>query len=180
MTDQTDHQVVVGVDGSPASIAALGWAAQAAEERGAALCVVGVDPDVHDHFGSYLWGTSSRDERMTALDTALTVLIEQVLGAARAATVRRQVEEGRPGEVLARVADKADLLVIGSRRVEADEAPRPVLRACLQHATCPVVVVNEAGQRPIACRPTGRLSSAVPARAGPAAEASTAMSPVRS
>ena len=147
MADRPVCRVVVGVDGSPASVAALRWAAQAAQERGATLCVVGVDPDVHDRLGSYVWGTSSREERMAALDKALAIVIEEVLGTSPAVTVHRQLEEGRPGEVLARVADKAELLVIGSRRVDADESLRPVLRACLQHATCPVVVVNEADRR---------------------------------
>ena len=146
MADHPDCRVVVGVDGSPASIAALRWAAQAARERAATLCVVGVDPDVHDETGGYLWGPSDRQQRLDALDRFLSSAIAEVLGESAAVPIHRQLEQGRPGEVLARVADKAELLVIGSRRVDADQPLRPVLRACIQHATCPVVVVTDTGR----------------------------------
>lgn len=147
MASDRDCRVVVGVDGSAASIAALRWAAQAAMERGVPLCVVGVDPDVHDSTGPYLWQQSRPEDRLAALHDTLVVAVTRALGPEPGIEVSRQVERGRPGEVLARVADKADLLVLGSRRVDADERLRPVLRACIQLATCPVVVVSDSAGR---------------------------------
>jgi len=143
MASDRDCRVVVGVDGSSASIAALRWAAQAAIEREVPLCVVGVDPDVHDSTGPYLWQQSRPEDRLAALRDTLAMAITTALGPEPGLEVSQQVERGRPGEVLARVADKADLLVIGTRRVAADEPLRPVLRACIQFATCPVVVVTD-------------------------------------
>jgi len=143
MASDRDCRVVVGVDGSPASIAALRWAAQAARERVVPLCVVGVDPDVHDSTGPYLWQQSPPQHRLAALQDTLAVAVTTALGPEPDLEVSQQVERGRPGEVLARVAEKAELLVIGSRRVDADQPLRPVLRACIQLATCPVVVVSD-------------------------------------
>ncbi|HKA69895.1 MAG TPA: universal stress protein [Actinomycetes bacterium] len=147
MASDRDCRVVVGVDGSAASIAALRWAAQAATERDVPLCVVGVDPDVHDSTGPYLWQQSRPEDRLAALHDTLAVAVTTALGPEPDIKVSQQVEPGRPGEVLARVADKADLLVLGSRRVDADEPLRPVLRACIQLATCPVVVVADGADR---------------------------------
>jgi nucleotide-binding universal stress UspA family protein len=143
MASDRDCRVVVGVDGSRASIAALRWAAQAAIEREVPLCVVGVDPDVHDSIGPYLWQRSRPEDRLAALRDTLAVALATALGPEPGVEVSQRVERGRPGEVLARVADQAELLVLGSRRVDADEPLRPVLRACIQLATCPVVVVTD-------------------------------------
>jgi nucleotide-binding universal stress UspA family protein len=146
MASDRDCRVVVGVDGSPASIAALRWASQAAIEREVPLCVVGVDPDVHHAAGPYLWQSSRPEDRLAALCDTLEGAVSAALGPEPGVEVSQQVERGRPGEVLARVADKADLLVIGSRKMDADEPLRPVLRACIQLATCPVVVVSETAE----------------------------------
>ena len=142
MASDRDCRVVVGVDGSRASIAALRWAAGAALEREVPLCVVGVDPDVHES-GPYLWQRSDPEDRLAALRDTLAVAVTTALGPEPAVEVSQLVKRGRPGEVLARIADQADLLVLGTRRVEADEPLRPVLRACIQLATCPVVVVTD-------------------------------------
>ncbi|HEX2499473.1 MAG: universal stress protein [Actinomycetes bacterium] len=146
MASDRDCRVVVGVDGSPASIAALRWAAQAAIERAVPLCVVGVDPDVHDSAGPYLWQSSRPEDRLAALRDTLAAAVNAALGSDPALEVTQQAERGRPGEVLARVADKAELLVIGTRKLDADEPLRPVLRTCIQLATCPVVVVSETAE----------------------------------
>ena len=75
MASDRDCRVVVGVDGSLASIAALRWAAQTAMERVVPLCVVGVDPDVHDSTGPYLWQQSPPQHRLAALQDTLAVAV---------------------------------------------------------------------------------------------------------
>jgi nucleotide-binding universal stress UspA family protein len=69
--------------------------------------------------------------------------------------VAGMVVEGRPGDVLGRAADGADLLVVGSHGDSQVHlaALGPVAAACVRGAICPVVVI-----------PTARSSSTSAAR----------------
>jgi nucleotide-binding universal stress UspA family protein len=96
--------VVVGVDGSEASKAALAWATLQAEFLGATLVAVnswgpiypvGVDPE-----------EKARQE--------LTKVLVQVLGTDRAAAVRLVLSPDAPGHLLVQEAVDAEALVIGS------------------------------------------------------------------
>ncbi|MCF6509661.1 universal stress protein [Blastococcus sp. MG754426] len=139
--------VVVGVDGSPASAAALRGAAAEAGRLGAELEVV---------------AAFERDGRWTALDAAAVSAFEGIRadiargaarmvqdalaalpgGAARPA-VRTSVVEGAPAEVLADRAARAVLLVLGSRgRGGVRGLLGSVALRCLSTARCPVLVLH--------------------------------------
>ena len=136
------HQIVVGVEETPSSAAALRWAARFARLTGQTLRVVhtwtlpsGGMPTAPD---PYLV-TAITDARARA-----TRFVEDSLGAEET-SVRwvLDVDEGRPGPVLARRSQDASLLVVGTgehtgvRRLFEGS----VSHYCLSHATCPVVAV---------------------------------------
>jgi hypothetical protein len=63
--------------------------------------------------------------------------------------------QGVPERVLVEQSASADLLVIGSAAGPVGERPiGPVVRACLSHAHCPVVVVGPEGPRGLFRHPT--------------------------
>jgi nucleotide-binding universal stress UspA family protein len=139
--EQTFDHLVVGVDGSPASDAALEWALAEAELRRARLTVL--------HAWWYTYGgapesTVARD--LTRLDAAL--VLEPAMERARAATaapVSGRLEENEAAPALVTESSTADLIVVGSR---GRGAFRTVLFGSVAHAvsarsTCPVVVVRE-------------------------------------
>jgi nucleotide-binding universal stress UspA family protein len=135
--------IVVGVDGSPASVAALRWAASMAAAQHRELVAVGVwEP--HPMASYAPAATPHADEREQA-EHALTVAVSDVVAAVPAVKVRQVPEAGLPARVLLRQAEGAELLVLGSHRHSAAFSPAagPVALACLRGAHCPVVVVGE-------------------------------------
>ena len=140
--------IVVGVDGSPASLEALRWALAEAAARGARLRAV--------HAWSHPFVTSPLGAVVPALDPGTLAelagvargRLEEALAAAGAAASGVQVEpdavEGGPAEVLLDAAQSAELLVVGSRGLGGFEGLLlgSVSRRCSQHASCPVVIVR--------------------------------------
>ncbi|MFH8337406.1 universal stress protein [Streptomyces sp. AM6-12] len=140
-------RVVVGVSGSPGSLAALGRAAAEARSRGAELWPV------------LAWEPPEGDLAARRFPAAATVVPEwerlageRLLGALRAVfggastglPGAARVARGAPGPVLVRLADRdTDLLVIGAGgRGRLRRALWPsVSRYCLARATCPVLTV---------------------------------------
>ena len=130
--------VVVGVDGSEASKAALAWATLQAEFLGATLVAVnswgpiypvGVDPE-----------EKARQE--------LTKVLVQVIGADRAAAARLVLSPDAPEHLLVAEAGDAHVLVIGSHGHGHATLTGALLGSvseyCIRHATCPVVVIRAA------------------------------------
>ncbi len=133
--------IVVGVDGSEASKAALQWSARQAELTQAALeVVIAWRPPVT--YG-YAVDTSDVDFEAKARET-VNRLVDEVLGADTPVSVTTQVIRGHPAPVLIEAADRADLLVVGSR---GHGAFKEMLLGstslhCVHHANCPVLVVR--------------------------------------
>jgi len=141
--------VVVGVDGTEGSLAALQWAVAEAAAHRAPLCVVHVlDPRVHRR------ATYARPRSDANVLCDRTVEAEGLLARALAeshapADVRRLFEIGNPAEALITAAQGARMLVLGHtpRRLREPDDPYqgPALgvtaRACVVHVGCPVVVV---------------------------------------
>jgi nucleotide-binding universal stress UspA family protein len=145
------EHIVVGVDGSTASRAALRWAADLAHRLGAGLEVVQVwhyPPDLHEwdampsNYG-YLPMVPPAERVELGVHDDLAATVAEVLGPKPVCAVRQRVIEGHPGRVLADVADGATLLVVGrcGHGGLAGMLLGSVARACSEHADCPVVVV---------------------------------------
>jgi nucleotide-binding universal stress UspA family protein len=139
------NTIVVGVDGSPGSIAALRWAHDEARLRGAALEAVavwqypmmgtipafGAMPEVTD-----LSGETEKHLRSVLRDAGIESTEE--------VPVTLCIREGAAPAALIAAAAEAELLVVGSRGHGgfAGLLLGSVSHQCTMHATCPVVVVH--------------------------------------
>jgi nucleotide-binding universal stress UspA family protein len=149
MTEQqaSASRIVVGLDGSPSSRAALAWAVRQAELTGASIEAVAAW-----HYpamiAGYAWAPAS------ALDDAdLGDIAAQELAGAISQTVSRDspvkistsVQEGNAAQVLLEAAGGADLLVVGSRGHGglAGALLGSVSLHCAHHAPCPLVIVRQ-------------------------------------
>lgn len=146
MTTNNDQsstaQIVVGVDESPQSVAALRWAASYARRTGALLRLV----HVWELNAPAMYGTTVALRETITQDAraSLTRLVTETLGS----TVdpsgwQLDVVEGPIGPTLVTLAKDADLLVLGTgehtgvrRLVEGS-----VSHYCLSHARGPVAAV---------------------------------------
>ncbi len=135
------QRIVVGVDGSPSSMAALRWAIRQAERTGAEVEAVTVwwyPPG----YGLAPMPEGAGDLEGEAAKTLAEALAE-VSGLAPDVIVCPRVVEGNAAEVLLRAACGAELLVVGSRGHSGFAATLgSVSRHCVRHAPCPVVVVR--------------------------------------
>jgi len=142
--DGTSKTIVVGVDGSEPSLAALRWALDEARLREARVVAVYVwlFPSLAARHGEIppLGFEGLRRSAEELLDEAL----EAVADSAEGVEVERVVAEGAPPERLVAVADGAELLVLGSRGLGgfAGLLLGSVSQQCAHHARCPVVIVH--------------------------------------
>jgi nucleotide-binding universal stress UspA family protein len=140
-------RIVVGVDGSAESVAALRWACGEASLRGAGvLAVLALEAACHQ-VASYAvppprpsgrsWG-AARDMLRRSVREAVSLFPD--------VKVRTEIAEGLAARVLLNHAADADMLVLGHASHDPDpyRAAGPVIRACLRAARCPVVVIGSA------------------------------------
>lgn len=139
-------RIVVGVDGSEQSLAALRYALSLARAADAEVRVVSAW-----HVPPLAYGPGLLTDNLAAglqeaatevLDDALEAVASEVQGV----TVQRNVCEGDAGHVLVAESGRADMLVVGSRG--HGEIGELVLGStshyCCRHARCPVVVIPHA------------------------------------
>ncbi len=139
-------RIVAGVDGSPSSVEALRWAVRQAGLTGGTVdAVTGWQFPVST--GGYGWaptgmvdGADYREMAEKTLADAISVAV----GPGSEVTVRPQVMQGHPAQVLLEAADGADLMVVGSRGHGGFEGALlgSVSQHCVHHAGCPVVVIR--------------------------------------
>ena len=154
-------RLVVGVDGSPGSFAAMRWAAEQARLTGATIVAVYVlEPIVPlDFTGAGFTAVSALDTRELqrsgheVLDRVVTEAADGFAG-----EVHRVVfEHANPGQGLIRAARDASLLVVGAHRHHGlGFLLGSTGASCVRHATCPVVVIPEDWYAP---RPATRPSA---------------------
>jgi nucleotide-binding universal stress UspA family protein len=142
------RHVLVGVDRSPVSLAALEVAADLAGLLGGSLTVVEAFPfDPPFPLGSSAGGAGAEEEQALARTAAA---VEELAAAIRDRGIAVQVvvHSGEPAATLVRVADDvgADLVVVGSRGGgdPADPLLGSVARAVAAHARRPTLVVPAA------------------------------------
>jgi nucleotide-binding universal stress UspA family protein len=158
-TNSGDGQprVVVGVDGSAGSRAALLWALPAAAARGARLEVLAAFP-VDFYWTDVYVGDPSRIEQVRShTETRARALVAEVRSdpamiGTETTPIDVRVVPAPPAEQLVEHSRGADLLVVGSRgRGELRSALLgSVALHCSAHARCPVVVVHPAQPGPAA------------------------------
>ncbi|MEU3459328.1 universal stress protein [Streptomyces sp. NPDC006733] len=138
-------RIVVGVDGSDSSCAALRWAAAEAATRRADLVVVHVWEPSGAHHAPYAPnpGVRSRTEDRSRAQDRLRTAVRRALGPRPAVAVRLVLTEGRPSPVLLAHAQRAVLLILGHHPSSSPLRPAlgPVARDCVRRAPCPVVTV---------------------------------------
>ncbi|GIH21090.1 universal stress protein [Rugosimonospora africana] len=132
--------IVVGVDGSEASLDALRWAAHQARLTGAPVEAV-MAWELPTYYG---WAPVDDLDLSVASRDALHTAVGEALGDDPLVNVRELVVEGNAARVLIDTAKDASLLVVGSRGHGGFTATLlgSVSQHCAQHATCPVVIVR--------------------------------------
>jgi nucleotide-binding universal stress UspA family protein len=133
------YRVVVGVDGSPHSAAALRWSLGEAEAHaGEVTAVLAWQVPFLSNPAAY--------DKTELEQTYREFLIKTVseIAPSPAVPLRTLVAEGDPTESLIAASKEADLLVLGSRGRSpfAGLMLGSVSQACAAHASCPVVVVK--------------------------------------
>ena len=137
--------VVVGIDGGPASLPALRTAIHEARLRQGRVVAVTCFP-----LQRHQQRVRLSDMDVTTYDSA-SVMLEDLIaeaGEAGAADIVREVSKDAPGPTLVRLAEQADLLVIGAS-IEGRLARfvgGSVLDECLDGSSAPVLVVSEESQ----------------------------------
>jgi nucleotide-binding universal stress UspA family protein len=138
--------VVVGIDGSAESRAALQWAARHAARRGRKVQAVAVWQD-QLQFGPAAVFPEPEFEKEARhwLQEALAELPDELPDDA----VATHISRGDPARVLVDMAHDAELLVLGNRGRSglAHALLGSVALRCAHHARCPVVLVPEPAQR---------------------------------
>jgi nucleotide-binding universal stress UspA family protein len=144
-----DSQIVVGVDGSAASDAAVRWAVREARLRHATVHLVSAyytDSRQRAQYVPPSSGMTPQEERCAAetLVAAATDLARRYLPADQ---LTAEVANEPPARALLDRASHAEMLVLGTTRParqpgQPPQAIGPVARPCLRQAHCPVVVVS--------------------------------------
>lgn len=145
MTRRDMATVVVGVDGSEPSLAALDWAVAEAEARQARLRVVHsyIWPMYHEQFGALPHGPEEGGLRPAA-EKVLAGAVRRVRETAPELPVDGVLQTGPVSRRLLAEAADADLLVVGSRGLGGFTGLLlgSVSGQVAAHAQCPVVVVR--------------------------------------
>lgn len=143
--NEKQSRIVVGVDGSPASLRALHWAAAEAARRESGLDVV------HAWLTPYPLGPADVFTDPTPFETRGWEIINRAIASLAPHEhapfdVRPVLVEDHAGKALLRAAESAELLVVGSRGRGGFSGLLlgSVSHHCVHHASCPVAVIPHA------------------------------------
>lgn len=137
------RRIVVGVDGSESSKAALRWAIRQASLTGASVDAI-TAWRYPAAYGIAPLTDTAIDPEGDAKKT-LTEALGEVSALEPDVSVRPLATEGHPAEVLLTAASGAELLVVGSRGHGgfASALTGSVSLYCVLHAHCPVLVLRD-------------------------------------
>ncbi|MBI2702952.1 MAG: universal stress protein [Mycobacterium sp.] len=169
--------VLVGVDGSPASNAAVVWAARDAEIKNLPLTVVHV---VNTDVATWppmpypeTWGVWQQDEGRKVLAEAVKIAEEAVL-TDRKLTVKTDLVHSTPVSAMIEMSTDAAIVVLGSAGLGA--VARLLLgsvsASLVRHARCPVAIIHD--EDPLMPHPQ-RAPVLLGIDGSPASEAATAV-----
>ena len=151
-TESGVRRIVVGVDGSAESVAALRWACREASFGAAEVLVVLALESACHQIASYAvpvprnprgsWGGVRE-----VLRRAVGEAVREFPGVC----VRTDMAEGLAARVLLDHASNAVMLVLGRTPYGPDprRAAGPVTRACLRASVCPVVIIGSGPLEPL-------------------------------
>jgi nucleotide-binding universal stress UspA family protein len=151
MTKRTSPtgRILVGIDGSPASVAAVRWAVREAQLRGMRVHVLHVRDRRVPAPAYYAPRPRAGDAGAGSPpgESAVAEVLREALGTEPWAGVQTELADGLPARELLERAAGAEMLVLGSAQrgpapVQARTPLGPVARDCLRAAPCPVVVVR--------------------------------------
>jgi nucleotide-binding universal stress UspA family protein len=134
-------RVVVGVDGSEPSKAALRWAVRIAGLTSSRIVAVTAwDYPITYGFPVQAEGWDPAADAELVVRTTL----DEVFGATPPAGLETHVQRGHASDVLLQASDGAEMLVVGSRGHGgfAGLLLGSVSATCAEHARCPVLVVH--------------------------------------
>ena len=136
--------ILVGIDGSSPSLAALKWACDLAARHGAKVTAISAWTYPPSTLPPLVGAPSPPGE---VFADAARKILEHALGAANPSVeVETEVILGGAGAVLVENSDDFDLMVVG--RTGRGRLARMIIgsttRHVARHATCPVVIVNDA------------------------------------
>lgn len=136
-------RIVVGLDGSQASNEALKWAAEEAKLLGATVEAI----HAWQLPPTYGWGPVVPSPNLDLSENAQATVreaLKEVFGESVPDYVHATIVEGQAAHSLIEAAKGAHLLVVGShgRGGFAGMLLGSVSQQCVQHATCPVVVIR--------------------------------------
>jgi nucleotide-binding universal stress UspA family protein len=150
MSDFDSRPIVVGVDGSPASRAALRWAVQEADRRGCPVDAVlawqgGYGMMIGAVPADVMFQMAPEQDR----DSWHHVLDDAVAEVSARGEVRTLLVSQDAGPALVEASENAALLVVGSRGAGSLRGALlgSVSAYCLRHASCPVVVLRDPDRR---------------------------------
>jgi nucleotide-binding universal stress UspA family protein len=139
------YRIVVGVDGSPYSEAALRWALDEAADRGGSVSAV------------FCWqipflsmpGAFDREELEQTYKNYVNEIVSAIAPSPKV-PLATLVAEGDPAESLITAAKEAELLVVGTRGRSpfAGLVLGSVSQRCAAAATCPVVLIKKEPDQP--------------------------------
>jgi nucleotide-binding universal stress UspA family protein len=141
-------RIVVGVDGSPSSRAALRWAVgYAVLISGTVDAIMAKETPETDPVGGFgQMPAEVKEAEMAAEETrqALDAVISEEVKPDDRNQVRARVFEGRAAAALLKAADGADLLAVGNRGLGgfAEALLGSTSYYIAYHATCPVLIVR--------------------------------------
>lgn len=139
-------RIVVGVDGSASSLAALRWAVHQAELTGGTVDAVVAwrMPPTMTGFGFAPVAVAEGSEMEQTAKRVLDQVVSKVASPEGGPPVRRLVVQGFPASVLLGASAGADLLVLGNRGHGGFSGALlgSVGQHCVRHARCPVVIIR--------------------------------------
>jgi len=160
-TPRDDSRIVVGVDGSPESVQALKWAAALAPTLGTVITAV-----TAWHFETVVspYAATEWDPEADALEV-ISDAVGEAFGEEPPEGLRTLCRRGNPAQVLIDAGRDARMIIVGSRGHGgfAGLLLGSVSQACVEHATCPVLVVHRGSVAPATGDATpGKVASGLP------------------